>query len=90
MEAAVAACKLRMNDRTDEEDDPVAEDEVVINEESDMTKLAEKRQRRAPEKYSPTWLMDSDVIAFMQELDVAKVASEDARRFIAVSGDNHS
>ena len=53
-----------------------------------MTKLAEKRQRRAPEKYSPTWLIDSDVIAFMRELDIAKVASEDARRFIAVSGNN--
>ena len=57
VEAAVAACKLRMNDRTDDEDDPVAEDEVVINEESDVTELAEKRRRRAPEKYSPTCLL---------------------------------
>ena len=63
----------------------MAEDEVVINEESDMTELAEKRRRRAPEKYSPTWLMDSDVIAFVQELDAAKVVSEDAHRFIAVT-----
>ena len=89
VEAAVAACKLRMNDRTDDKDDPVVEDEVVINEESDVIELAEKRQRRAPEKYSPTWLMDSVIIAFMQELDAAKVVSEDARRFIAVSGDSH-
>ena len=88
VEAAVAACKLRMNDRTDDEDDPVAEDEVVINEESDVTELAEKRRRRAPEKYSPTWLMDSDVIAFMQEVDVARSVSEKARRFIAVNHDN--
>ena len=58
-----------MNDRTDDEDDPVAEDEVVINEESDVTELAEKRRRRAPEKYSPTWFMDSDVIAFMREVE---------------------
>ena len=87
VEAAVAACKLRMNDRTDDEDDPVAEDEVVINEESDVTELAEKRRRRAPEKYSPTWLMDSDVLAFMQEVDAAKLVSEAARRFIAVNHD---
>ena len=85
---AVAACKLRMNDRTDDEDDPVAEDEVVINEESDVTELAEKRRRRAPEKYSPTWFMDSDVIAFMQEIDAARLVSEAARRFIAVNHDN--
>ena len=77
-----------MNDRTDDEDDPVAEDEVVINEESDMTELAEKRRRRAPEKYSPTWLMDSDVIAFMREVDVARSVSEKARRFIALNHDN--
>jgi hypothetical protein len=87
VDAAVAACKLRMNDRTDDEDDPVAEDEVVINEESDVTELAEKRRRRAPEKYSPTWLMDSDVIAFMQEVDAAKLVSEAAHRFIAVHHD---
>ena len=85
VEAAVAACKLRMNDRTDDEDDRVAEDDVVINEESDVTKLAEKRERRAPEKYSPTWLMDSDVKALMRELDSVKVACEAARRFIAVN-----
>ena len=85
VDAAVAECKLRMNDRTNEEDDPVAEDDVVIKEESDVTKLAEKRARRAPEKYSPTWLMDSDVLAFMRELDSAKVAHEAAHRFIAVN-----
>jgi hypothetical protein len=67
----------------------VAEDEVVINEESDITELAEKRRRRAPEKYSPTWLMDSDAIAFMQEVDAARLVSEDAHRFIAVNYDNH-
>ena len=88
VEAAVAACKLRMNDRTDDEDDPVAEDEVVINEESDVTELTEKRQRRAPEKYSPTWFMDSDVIAFMQEVDAAKLVSEAASRFISVNPDS--
>ena len=87
VEAAVAACKLRMNDRTDDEDDPVAEDEVVINEESDVTELAEKRRRRAPEKYSPTWLMDSAVIAFMRELSAARLVSEEARRFMAL--DHH-
>ena len=57
---------------------------MVINEESDVNKLAEKRERRAPEKYSPTWLMNSAVIAFMREWDSAKVACEAARRFIAV------
>ena len=88
MEAAVADCKLRMNDRTDEEDDPVAEDEVVINEESDVTELTEKRRRRAPEKYSPTWFMDSDVIAFMREVDAARLVSEAASRFISVNPDN--
>ena len=61
---------------------------MVINEESDVTELAEKRRRRAPEKYSPTWLMDSDVIAFVQELDAAKLVSEEARRFIALNHDN--
>ncbi len=74
-----------MNDHTTEEDDPVAEDDVVINEESDVTKLAEKRERRATEKHSPTWLMDSDVIAFMRELDSVKVACKAAHRFIAVN-----
>ena len=85
MDAAVAECKLRMNDRTNEEDDPVAEDDVVINEESDVTKLAEKRARQAPEKYLPTWLMDSDVLAFMKELDSAIVARDAAHRFIAMT-----
>ena len=57
----------------------------VINEESDVTELTEKRRRRAPEKYSPTWFMDSDVIAFMQEVDAAKLVSEAASRFISVN-----
>ena len=35
-----------MNDRTTEENDPVAEDDMVTNEESDVTKLAEKRALR--------------------------------------------
>ena len=54
-----------------------------------MTELAEKRRRRAPEKYSPTWFMDSDAIAFMREVDAARLVSEDAHRFIAVNDDNH-
>ena len=58
---------------------------MVINEESDVTKLGEKRARRAPEKYSPTWLMDSDVLAFMRELDSVIVAHEAAHRFIAMN-----
>ena len=68
---------------------PVVEDEVVINEESDVTELAEKRRRRAPEKYSPTWFMDSNAIAFMREVDAARSVSEGAHRFIAVDDDNY-